>query len=288
MVLDFAVNDAAVSPNGRDKLGYSFSNGQRRGFEQLVRGAGGLLCCACSALHALQRRSIAAWCQSAPGPPPRAAQVRKSLKLRDEPAVVLLQFFSWNATRDKTEVGAAHAVGSGGSGSSTSSSSGGNGEWRANQQGQVVRSWQQLPTSDLDLCLQGKVVNGMPTGSQPYGDSFFWRTIEDELSTVAAYYDAPVMSLRNAAYHLLREQQHGFQVGTGSPAWLLVLPCLPNWRRPLSHARRCAMPRVAAMAGGLAAAAAVTHACLCCMPPPSRSAPAVERQPAPPGGFGRA
>ncbi|PSC68178.1 Acyl-coenzyme A thioesterase THEM4 isoform A [Micractinium conductrix] len=121
VVLDFAVNDAAVSPNGRDKLGYSFSNGQRRGFEQLVR---------------------------------------KSLKLRDEPAVVLLQFFSWNATRDKTE---------------------------------------------------GKVVNGMPTGSQPYGDSFFWRTIEDELSTVAAYYDAPVMSLRNAAYHLLREQQHGFQ-----------------------------------------------------------------------------
>lgn len=67
MVLDFAVNDGHVSPNGRDKLGYSFDGGARRGFEQLLR---------------------------------------KSLKLPGQPAVALLQFFSWNATRDKIEVGA--------------------------------------------------------------------------------------------------------------------------------------------------------------------------------------
>lgn len=66
VVLDFAVNDGHVSPNGRDKLGYSFDGGARRGFEQLLR---------------------------------------KSLKLRGQPAVALLQFFSWNATRDKIEVG---------------------------------------------------------------------------------------------------------------------------------------------------------------------------------------
>lgn len=37
MILDFAVNDGHISPNGRDKLGYSFTGGARRGFEQLVR-----------------------------------------------------------------------------------------------------------------------------------------------------------------------------------------------------------------------------------------------------------
>lgn len=68
VVLDFAVNDGHVSPNGRDKLGYSFDGGARRGFEQLLR---------------------------------------KSLKLPGQPAVALLQFFSWNATRDKIEVGCA-------------------------------------------------------------------------------------------------------------------------------------------------------------------------------------
>lgn len=31
-------------------------------------------------------------------------QVRKSLKLQAQPAVALLHFFSWNATRDKIEV----------------------------------------------------------------------------------------------------------------------------------------------------------------------------------------
>ena len=46
----------------------------------------------------------------------------------------------------------------------------------------------------------------------PVGPSFFWRTIEDELSTVAQYYDAPSLSLRNAVYHLLREGRPGFQV----------------------------------------------------------------------------
>lgn len=116
VVLDFAVNDGHVSPNGRDKLGYSFDGGARRGFEQLLR---------------------------------------KSLKLPGQPAVALLQFFSWNATRDKIEV------------------------------------------------------EGI--GGVPVGESFFWRTIEDELSTIGAYYDAPILSLRNAVFHLLREQRHGFR-----------------------------------------------------------------------------
>jgi len=43
VILDFAVNDGHTSPNGRDKLGYSFTGGARRGFEQLVR----LLMAAC-------------------------------------------------------------------------------------------------------------------------------------------------------------------------------------------------------------------------------------------------
>lgn len=116
VVLDFAVNDGHISPPGRDKLGYSFDGGPRRGFEQLVR---------------------------------------KSLKLEGQPAVALLQFFSWNATRDKIEV---------------------------------------------------KGIGGVPVGQ-----SFFWRTIEDELSTVGSYYDTPIMSLRNAVFHLLREQRFGFQ-----------------------------------------------------------------------------
>lgn len=46
----------------------------------------------------------------------------------------------------------------------------------------------------------------------PVGPSFFWRTIEDELTTIAQYYDAPALSLRNAVYHLLREGRPGFQV----------------------------------------------------------------------------
>jgi hypothetical protein len=66
VVLDFAVNDGHISPPGRDRQGYAFSGGARRGFEQLLR---------------------------------------KSLKLRAQPAVTLLHFFSWNATRDKVEVG---------------------------------------------------------------------------------------------------------------------------------------------------------------------------------------
>jgi hypothetical protein len=66
VVLDFAVNDGHISPPGRDRQGYAFSGGARRGFEQLLR---------------------------------------KSLKLRAQPAVALLHFFSWNATRDKVEVG---------------------------------------------------------------------------------------------------------------------------------------------------------------------------------------
>ena len=36
--MDFAVNDGHVSPTGRDKDGYSFTNGARMGFEQLVGG----------------------------------------------------------------------------------------------------------------------------------------------------------------------------------------------------------------------------------------------------------
>lgn len=36
VVLDFAVNDGHVSPRWREKLGYSFAGGERRGFEQLV------------------------------------------------------------------------------------------------------------------------------------------------------------------------------------------------------------------------------------------------------------
>ncbi|EFN59953.1 expressed protein [Chlorella variabilis] len=114
VVLDFAVNDGHVSPRWREKLGYSFAGGERRGFEQLVR---------------------------------------KSLRLRQSPAVALLHFFSWNATRDKLE----------------------------------------------------------EEGYRPVGDSFFFRTVEDELSTIAQYYDAPVLSLRNAVYHLMREQRFGFQ-----------------------------------------------------------------------------
>lgn len=47
---------------------------------------------------------------------------------------------------------------------------------------------------------------------EPVGPSFFWRTIEDDLGTIAQYYDAPVLSLRNAVYHLLREGRPGFQV----------------------------------------------------------------------------
>ena len=37
MVLEFAVNDGHVGPAGRDRSGYSFTDGARRGFEQLVR-----------------------------------------------------------------------------------------------------------------------------------------------------------------------------------------------------------------------------------------------------------
>ena len=37
-------------------------------------------------------------------PPPARRQVRKSLKLRGEPAVALLNSFSWNATRDMVKV----------------------------------------------------------------------------------------------------------------------------------------------------------------------------------------
>lgn len=43
VVLDFAVNDGHVSPFRRDKDGYSFPDGARRGFEQLVRGSCGLV-----------------------------------------------------------------------------------------------------------------------------------------------------------------------------------------------------------------------------------------------------
>ena len=50
---------------------------------------------------------------------------------------------------------------------------------------------------------------------EPIGPSFFWRTIEDDLGTIAQYYDAPVLSLRNAVYHLLREGRPGFQVWGG-------------------------------------------------------------------------
>ncbi|KAI7842833.1 hypothetical protein COHA_003579 [Chlorella ohadii] len=116
IILDFAVNDGHVSPTWRDKDGYSFTSGARMGFEQLVR---------------------------------------KSLKLQGQPALALLQFFSWNSTRDKIRV-----------------------------EGQE---------------------------DEPVGPSFFWRTIEDDLGTIAQYYDAPVLSLRNAVYHLLREGRPGFQ-----------------------------------------------------------------------------
>ena len=54
---------------------------------------------------------------------------------------------------------------------------------------------------------------GLPAPSEPVGDSYFWRSAEDDLSLAGQYYDAPVLSLRNAAYHLLREQRPGFQVG---------------------------------------------------------------------------
>ncbi len=66
VVLDFAVNDGHVPPHYRDNDGYSFQTaGGRRGFEHLMR---------------------------------------KSLKLSQSPAVALLHFFSWNATRDKPRV----------------------------------------------------------------------------------------------------------------------------------------------------------------------------------------
>lgn len=45
----------------------------------------------------------------------------------------------------------------------------------------------------------------------PIGPSYFWRTIEDELSTIGAYYDVSALSLRNAVYHLIAEGRHGFQ-----------------------------------------------------------------------------
>lgn len=55
-------------------------------------------------------------------------------------------------------------------------------------------------------------------GDAREGPSFFWRTIEDDLAAVAQYYDAPSLSLRNAAYHLMREGRPGFQVG-GRLVW---------------------------------------------------------------------
>lgn len=59
------------------------------------------------------------------------------------------------------------------------------------------------------------------------GPSFFWRTIEDDLGTIAQYYDAPVLSLRNAVYHLLREGRPGFHVGWCWSGWAaLPSPCL--------------------------------------------------------------
>lgn len=61
----------------------------------------------------------------------------------------------------------------------------------------------------------------------PVGPSFFWRTIEDDLTTIAQYYDAPALSLRNAVYHLVREGRPGFQVRAcvwgvaGGASWLV-------------------------------------------------------------------
>lgn len=45
------------------------------------------------------------------------------------------------------------------------------------------------------------------------GPAFFWRTVEDDLTTAAQYYDVPALSLRNAVFHLMREGVPGFQVG---------------------------------------------------------------------------
>lgn len=67
-------------------------------------------------------------------------------------------------------------------------------------------------------------------------ESFFFRTIEDDLSTIAQYYDTPVLSLRNAVYHLLREQRFGFQV-----YWDLVAGGLWSKQRALKGG--CTSPR---------------------------------------------
>lgn len=75
----------------------------------------------------------------------------------------------------------------------------------------------------------------------PIGESFFWRTIEDELSTIGSYYDMPILSLRNAVFHLLREQRFGFQARPGgcSPAPTQVALCrlLPCGRAPAAGCR---------------------------------------------------
>lgn len=69
-----------------------------------------------------------------------------------------------------------------------------------------------------------------PFGS-PIGPSYFWRTIEDELSTIGAYYDVSALSLRNAVYQLMAEGRHGFQVQrlpVYLPVWLAVCLSLPR------------------------------------------------------------
>ena len=82
------------------------------------------------------------------------------------------------------------------------------------------------------------------------GDSFFFRTVEDELSTIAQYYDAPVLSLRNAVYHLMREQRFGFQVRRGGHAlagwWARCRGWCRGWQVPRAavHAVLC-VPHVA-------------------------------------------
>ena len=54
MVLDFAVNDGHVTPLWRDRDGYSFTNGARMGFEQLVRALRRAVPC-CASMPVLGR-----------------------------------------------------------------------------------------------------------------------------------------------------------------------------------------------------------------------------------------
>lgn len=83
-------------------------------------------------------------------------------------------------------------------------------------------------TWQLPPLLRAPPYNQVPgQEDEPVGPSFFWRTIEDDLGTIAHYYDAPVLSLRNAVYHLLREGRPGFQARVMHLCLLALFGLLP-------------------------------------------------------------